>query len=65
MGCSSPPELVVGEVGPIDLPAQRSPHECGFSVYGHPNSRTSPLQRLAFDCYSASTLQWPAVGIEA
>jgi hypothetical protein len=51
MGCGSPPELVVGQVGPIDLPAQRSvattatftvpsfaPHECGFSVYGYPHS---------------------------
>jgi hypothetical protein len=51
MGCGAPPELVVGQVGPVDLPANRSvvtttsfrvplfaPGNCGFSVKGYPNS---------------------------
>jgi len=51
MGCGAPPELVVGQVGPIDVPAhasvattatftvpQLAPGSCGFSVYGYPNS---------------------------
>ena len=51
MGCGAPPELVVGQVGPVDLPANRSvvtttsfrvplfaPGNCGFSVKGNPNS---------------------------
>lgn len=51
MGCGAPPELVVGQVGPIDVPARGSvattatftvplfaPGSCGFSVYGYPHS---------------------------
>jgi hypothetical protein len=51
MGCGAPPELVVGQVGPIDVPARGSvattatftvplfaPGSCGFSVYGYPHT---------------------------
>jgi hypothetical protein len=51
MGCGGIPELVVGQIGPIDVPAQQSvattatftvpafaPGNCGFSVYGYGHS---------------------------